>query len=432
MSRNQETQQTNDAIKTNDATPAPKETLQQETQTTLEELAEEIIEGETGKINHAISIPFEDIEANESTGTTISLEDIKDAAESGEWEKVIGLVIKFFFGNTNGVQGLGFFANSLSNLEPEKTADLNEQLESIDQIGMQWNKKMKIAMLRSSTGYELYRQGYDRERTAITDHTVELRAGQTIQSAVSEKVWAEIQERNVVGPLDFTESLPINGHLYLDSQGYPLYFGTTPDETPAIPFYRKTDRPILAAEEDEIESETRLDYMEKQLQPGDILFINRPQEQLDSMRKALYSVGRALQGDPKFPFIHIAVYLGKGEIMHINQNGGERQKLNRLIPDEWNAMSVGRLNASMEDRQEFADAANEVGKKTSGYSVMGLATRGLELFSDTDIPVASESEKICVQLASDAAEETGHQELAQDRSAYEMFETLEIIESMEF
>lgn len=301
-------------------------------------------------------------------------EAIRDLTKNFNPMKLIKLVFKLFFGKANQVEGLGLKLIDKFEKNPDK-ARVVAQLDKINQEKLGWKDRVGTSLSTQLHELSLYRAGYHAKTVEATTR-VKIRPGQKIKDVAGAEKWAELQQAGVLNTLDYDKALPPCGesgnyHLYLDKRGFPIYISLNPNEKPRVLLFEKEQDETARAE---MEKTSGFEFFKSKLEVGDVLWVY-------AQSGTLPRLIRAGQKDKSFPFTHMLVYLGGGEVAHIHSEGGKVQSLESAFGKDklYNAVCVTKISG--EDGQRFATEARRWAESAKGYDWKTIATEAGEAIS---------------------------------------------------
>ncbi len=158
----------------------------------------------------------------------------------------------------------------------------------------------------------------------------------------------------------------------------------------------------------------KLEYLEKKLQPGDILYLNEPNEKKSLIKNLTVNLAKPAMVDASnskdFTSIHAAVYVGNGKIRHIQR--GDDGKISKkelsvhafFTENEDNntlyaSISIGRLHLSKSVQEIFSKTVIEKSDTVKEYSVIEALNAGVHglVNSETELDT-SDTSLICTDL----------------------------------
>jgi hypothetical protein len=335
-------------------------------QTTSANEADLLAETALSKINKkpkSIDLPkFKKLE----NGKKITSTNLKEAVQGlldGDLSKIgskIGKLISIFYdlftGKANNVQGIGLELINKAINNPSK-AQIISHLKEVNQSSTDWKNKIGVSSALFSHEASLHRAGY-RPKKAKTSLAISVNAGQKIKDLLRPEVWDQIQNGNVLNALDYENELPISGHLHLDEKGFPIYFSDKRNENHEVLLFEKeTNEEKLA----DMQNDSNLEILESKLEPGDIIWTYNENSQFAAQ---LIRAGQ----DPDFPFAHMMVYLGNGQVGQIHLNGGERFSLAEMIGPKRNYKNICVGEIANDDKPLFVAEVNDWIDKTKDYA----------------------------------------------------------------
>lgn len=441
-------------------TKGEKENVAQEKPT--EQLKQEVLISQINQINNKTDIPFEKITEEKKPENTVAklIEEIKKETEgeNPDWNKVIKIAFSLFFNSDNEVNGLGFFVQGIEGIDEKERVGIFNELEKINNSKMDWKEKMKISLLKAEIEYSLYKKGYDKVKSLKWngEKGIKIEKGKKLEDYVESSIWKKIKTKMILGALSYDKELPEGAYLFFDKDGYPIFISKeeNPSDIPSVQIFEKVA--------EERENETKVDFLQKNLKVGDVLFLNERSEKLSVFNKYFVNLGRTLQAGTKdkeaFHAIHVAVVTDideKGEV-YISQvlgdGGRPRDSLREMMSNKYKGLSVGRLEEpekakkNAENALKFAEEHQGKGygwdkiftltptlwmKKEVGSGFLGNIARVFQSKNDQEKkPVKEGQGVICWDIVQQSAQEESN--LAKAETAIEMFDTMEIVYSMAF
>ena len=403
------------------------------------------------QINHRdTQIPWETLEEARKPGVRFA-----ELQNKPFWRR-LGLYTKLMKGS-NDSYGAHFHAEKLGKLSDYQKADVVEQIENQDQKGMKWSTKLASTLMKTHAEYELFLKGYVRKEKsdgAATD-VYPVKHNETLPEIMgargAQKQWQEIQDGDVVGPLDWDKPLPQGTYVYFNAGGYPVYISSREHERRTVPiFVRRKD---LMEEKPPTnwkwgsEAHKRYRFLESRLQVGDILFSNALRFLRSGPKRLFFAMGRMVQGmseeDENFPYVHPMVVTGRdanGRVKIAHLVGGTQshvRTLEQLVnEDAIDSFSVARISEPSKAR-EFAKSALETATGTKYDPILKVkkyadalakihAGKTLSKKEDTLLKTVC----VCTKVVNDAGKKTGISELQNTTTALSMFQNLTIVDSM--
>lgn len=358
-----------------------------------------------------------------------SIDDLPQALIDRNWTKVAAIAYAMIF-KGNNVKGLGKLAEGVEKIPDSRAkADIVEQIEGIDMENLNADEKLDAALVRTTVEYSLFREGYRRAATlqAGSAPPKKLPAGQSLEYVVNPATWEEINQQEsdgkqtILGPLRNIESFSMDTYVYFaehNGTSYPVYVSESPDmqDVPPVPLFHKK-APAVGPEGSEMDSESRVEYLESVLQPGDILFSNSRDSASSGLKNFYRSIGRLLQDDNHedglFFGVHGIVYKGGGMVSHVVKGGGTEESLRDLIlgvkekGGSVSGLSVSRFDMPQFMRTAFMKEAVQYVDGITGYDEGRLKKQAFKLFvsgGDAELSETGKECAVCLDVIKHAAD----------------------------
>ncbi len=367
------------------------ERIQKETREALAALNEGVAFQE---LNYGSNIPLTErqAEVQNRPANRLTLRQMRDYIRQNNWSPVIRQLIATVLGNNNDVEGLGIQRITRDNQIPlHQTVGVLAQIDQRDPARPHnFQEDFRLGYLRYEFAKTMTQRGYTEsteanDGRAATSIEVTAARGTSLQGYVTPAVWNQMQGDNpeLVTSLRPNVVLPVGSFVHLSSTGVPLCVTprNVPANTlPAFPVFRKRTGPDAANRPND--REAGVEYLRRNLRPGDLLITSRSRANRTIMAAAFTGINRRFFGDGNagagFHGTHVIVCNAPGQLLHNTEGVGKEQKsIEQMFRDnDFDAVTVVRPRGSDARRQEFVEQVNKFAANIQGYSktrAVGLA-----------------------------------------------------------